>query len=121
MSLQTRMRTIVTEQGMKQKEFAASVKVTESYISNLLSGKRTGVSGPLAFLIEELYGYSAQWVQTGQGDKYTDFCKEKNLSPAQRKVISDIERMTDDEVKATLAFMKTLKSVKTTYLDKNPG
>jgi len=117
MKLKDRIKIIISEQGLRQKEFSAAIKVTESYVSNLLSGKRECISGPLASLIEEVYGYSSGWILTGRGGKYSDTAKNKTLSPAQRKVISDIERMTDDEVKATLAFIKTLKGVKSRYQD----
>ena len=37
MKLSDRIRLIISENGLKQKEFAQSIQVTESYISKLLN------------------------------------------------------------------------------------
>ena len=58
MKLSDRIRLIISENGLKQKEFAQSIQVTESYISKLLRDE-SGVSHSTATLIEERYGYSA--------------------------------------------------------------
>ena len=43
MKLSDRIRLIISENGLKQKEFAQSLQVTESYISKLLRDE-SGVS-----------------------------------------------------------------------------
>ena len=58
MKLSDRIRLIISENGLKQKEFAQSIQVTESYISKLLRDE-SGVSHSTATLIEERYSYSA--------------------------------------------------------------
>ncbi len=52
MKLSDRIRLIISENGLKQKEFAQSIQVTESYISKLLRDE-SGVSHSTAMLIEE--------------------------------------------------------------------
>ena len=50
-------------------QLAAGLGVTESYISKLLRDPGIRLSPSLAALVEERYGYRAQWLLTGQGPK----------------------------------------------------
>ena len=62
MELKDRIQFILDDLDMKQKDLAEAVKVSESYVSNLVNGNRPNISETLALLIEQTYGYSAQWV-----------------------------------------------------------
>ena len=64
-----RIRLILKENGLKQRQLAAGLGVTESYISKLLRDPGIRLSPSLAALVEERYGYRAQWLLTGQGPK----------------------------------------------------
>ena len=66
-TLAARFRMILEEQRLKQTELAEALGVSTNYISLLARGKKTQVSPTLAKLVEALYGYSAEWVMTGQG------------------------------------------------------
>ncbi len=44
MELKDRLHLIVQEQKLRQKDLAATIKVTESYVSNMLRGKRSNIS-----------------------------------------------------------------------------
>ena len=61
-TLAARFRMILEEQRLKQTELAEALGVSANYISLLARGKKTQVSP-----VEALYGYSAEWVMTGQG------------------------------------------------------
>ena len=117
MCVSIRIKTIIKEKGLKQKEFAKSITVTESYISKLIRNE-SGLSNSTAALIEEIHGYSAQWILTGKGNKYLSSSQDSSLSLVKRKVISEIEGLTDDEVMAVMAFMKTFKNVKIDFPEK---
>ena len=52
---------------MTQEFVAEALGVSANYISLLARGKKTQVSPTLAKLVEALYGYSSEWVMTGQG------------------------------------------------------
>lgn len=112
MELKDRIRIILEEQNLKQKNFATAIKVSESYVSNLLSGKRNTVSESLASLVEEKYGYSSNWILTGQGEKNIDSNKNYVLSPLKRKVLSDVEGLSEIDAQAVLAFMNSLSQIK---------
>lgn len=52
MELKDRLQLILDEQHLKQKDLANAIKVTESYVSNMLKGKRSNISESLAMLID---------------------------------------------------------------------
>lgn len=114
MNLSDRVRLIITENGLKQKEFAKSINVTESYISKLLRGE-SGLSNSTANLIEERYGYSVNWILNGIEPKTRQKSKAKDLSPIQRKVISEIEQMDEADLIAVKAFISSLDEYKKTF------
>ena len=112
MKLSDRIRLIISENGLKQKEFARSIQVTESYISKLLRDE-SGVSHSTATLIEERYGYSAGWILDGTEPRMSGKGRNASLTPVQRRVIADIEQMDDKELAAVKAFIDTFKSYRT--------
>ena len=114
MDLSDRIRCIISENGLKQKEFAKSINVTESYISKLLRGE-SGLSNSTANLIEERYGYSVNWILNGMEPKMNLKYRTKNLSPIQRKVISEIEQMDEAELIAVKAFINSLDEYKKAF------
>lgn len=113
MELKDRIRLILDEQHIKQKDLASTIKVTESYVSNILNGKRCNISEALALLIEQAYGYPAQWVLTGEGDCYA--VKAPNLSPAKKRLIAEIEKMSGPELDAIQVFIDSLDGYKRAF------
>lgn len=112
MELKDRIATIIKENQLKQKELAALVGVTESYVSTLLSGRNRNVSTTVANLIEEKLGYNAQWLLSGEEPKYKQLSKNLNLSDAHRQVILHLEKMPEREIKAVLVFINSLDGYK---------
>lgn len=112
MELKDRLRIVLDEQNIKQKDLAETIKVTESYVSNMLKGKRNNISESLALLLEQKYGYSANWILNGIEPKRS---KIKDLSPIQRKVISDIEQMDETDLAAVKAFISSLSEYKKSF------
>lgn len=115
MELKDRVELILNEQHMKQKDLAGALKVTESYVSNILKGKRRNISEPLALLIEQIYGYSAQWVLTGEGARFAKNGDLPGLSPTKRRVIAEIEKMSDAELDAVWVFIDSLDGYKRAF------
>ena len=109
MSLSDRMKMIISECGLKQKEFAKNINVTDSYISKVLRDE-SGMSNSTALLIERLYGYSKNWIITGQEPKMIAG-HGRDLSSLQKKIIMDVEQMNDDELRALFAFIESLKKI----------
>ena len=115
MELKDRLQIILNEQHLKQKDLAQTIKVTESYVSNMLNGKRTNISESLAMLIEQTYGYSAQWVLTGEGERCTTQSNNPELSPAKKRLIAEIENMSEPEIDAVKVFVDSLSKYKKAF------
>ena len=98
-----RIRLILQENRLKQKELAAEIGVTESYISVLLKKPDVSLSRSIAALIEEKYGYSAEWVLRGS--------KNRTLSELHQRALAQLEKMSDSQVKAVLAFINALDDI----------
>lgn len=111
MELKERISEIIKENRLKQKELAALMGVTESYVSTLLSGRNQNISVSVANLIEAKLGYRAQWLLSGEGPKYKQISKNPNLSDVHRRVISQLEGMSDEQIKAVLAFIHSLNDI----------
>lgn len=110
-----RLNLIIHENGLKQKQFAAEIGVTESYISKLLKNPEINLSQSLAALIEEKYGYSAEWVTTGEGPKLKQVSKDKTLSELHQRALAQLEKMNDEQIKAVLAFINSLEDIEKTF------
>ena len=55
--------------------------------------------------IEERYGYSAQWVLDGSGEKLST----NQLTAEKSELLKKIQKMSNCEVRAVLAFVNTLE------------
>lgn len=103
-----RIRQILKENKLKQKQLASVIGVTESYISKLLKDPNIRLSQSLAALIEEKYGYSAGWVLNGTEPKFKRVSRDSSLSELHQKALAQLEKMNDEQVKAVLAFINSL-------------
>lgn len=115
MELKDRIRLILDERHIKQKDLAGAIKVSESYISNMIKGKRRNISEALALLIEQSYGYSARWVRAGEGEPYVSRSDAPSLSPAKQRLIAEIEKMTEPELDAVKVFIDSLDGYKRAF------
>lgn len=111
MTLGERLCIILKERNIKQVDFAKSLGISANYINLLISGKRGPISDTLAKLIEETYGYSAQWIMTGDGEKTA----VPSLSAAKIEFLRKVQKMPDDEVTALIAFANSLEGVKKSF------
>ncbi|ULQ60278.1 helix-turn-helix domain-containing protein [Brucepastera parasyntrophica] len=113
MALSDRIRTIIQETGLSQKDFAQSLNVTGSYISKLLRNE-SGVSNTTAMLIEKLYGYSSEWIMDGKGACKRFPADSEKRTSLQKKIISNVEQMEPLELEFLYSFITSLK----TYIEK---
>ena len=118
MDLSERIRTILKENYLKQKELAKELGVTESYISAILNHRNTNISQALATLIEEKYGFYSQWVLNGTEPKLKVSGKNRTLSDIHQRAILQIERLAPEQIRAVLAFIKYLEDIERNQLNK---
>ena len=114
-----RIKLILQENNLKQKQLAAELGVTESYISKLLRDPDIRLSQSLAALIEEKYGYSADWVLNGEEPKLKQVSKNKGLSELHQKALTQLEKMNHEQVKAVLAFLNSLDDIEKSLLGRS--
>lgn len=107
-TLGQRLQTILQERNIKQIDFSKSLGVSANYINLLVNGKKNNISETLAKLIEETYGYSANWILNGTGEKIA----KNELTKEKAEILKKIQKMSDNEIKAVLAFVNTLDSIK---------
>ena len=108
MDLKKRIKYILSASHLKQKELAAILDVSKSYVSGLCTGRNTGISSSMAERIENRLGYSATWLLDGTGDIMATKSKAPGLSLTHQRAIAQIERLTEAQAKAVLAFIRTL-------------
>ena len=106
-----RIRLILQENGLKQKELAAEIGVSESYISILLKKPEVRLSRSVATLIEEKYGYHAEWVLRGEEPKRKRAGKNGALSEVHQKALARLEKLSEPQVRAVLAFINSLDEI----------
>lgn len=111
MNLSERIKLILQENNLKQKELASELGVSESYISMMLKKPDINLSNSLAALIEEKYGYNADWVLNGTEPKLKQISKNRTLSEIHQKALAQLEKMNDQQVKAVIAFINCLDEV----------
>ena len=110
-----RIKLILQENKLKQKQFAHEIGVSESYISMLIKRPDLNLSQSLATLIEEKYGYNAEWVLYGTEPKLKQVSKNKTLSEHHQKALAQLEKMNDEQVKAVLAFINSLEEIENSF------
>lgn len=107
-TLAQRIDLILSEQNITKVDFAHSLGVSANYISLLASGKKTVISKTLAMLIEQLYGYSSEWLLNGcDTEKYNNLLRKRN----EAKIA--LSSLNESELIAVKAFIKTLQEIDT--------
>jgi transcriptional regulator with XRE-family HTH domain len=100
------LRTILGELNMSQIDFAKSVGTSFGYFNMVFNSRRTSISRQLALLIEEKYGYSADWLLHGEGDKKVHHYKDKKMF---RDIKTEISRLSSEELDCVFKFILSLE------------
>ena len=111
-----RIRLILQENKLKQKQLACELGITESYVSKLLREPNIRLSQSLGALIEEKYGYRTDWVLNGEEPKRKQISRNKGLSELHQKALVRLEKLNDEQVKAVLAFINSLDEIEKALL-----
>lgn len=112
-----RIKLILQENKLKQKQLATEIGVSESYISILLKNPTINLSQSLATLIEEKYGYNAEWILHETEPKIKQISKNRSLSELHQKALAQLEKMNNEQVKAVLAFINSLDEIEKVFKD----
>jgi len=109
-SLGERIQIVIKSKKLKQAEFAKSLGVSANYINLIVNGKKNTISEILAKLIEEKYGYAAEWVLYGGIDSNVPQ-ESPQLARIKSETIKRIKALDDHEAIAVLAFLNSLDTV----------
>lgn len=98
-----RLRTLLKELNISQRQFALKINLDPGYFSRIMQGK---VNPPdrILLLIENVFNVNKSWLEKGEGEIFSN----QGISLAKKQVLDSIDTLTDEQVKAVLAFIKTL-------------
>ncbi|MFQ8599959.1 MAG: helix-turn-helix domain-containing protein [Oscillospiraceae bacterium] len=102
--LNTRLRELISDLGLSQRQFAKRINIDPGYLSRILQGKVTPPDRIL-LLIENMFNVSKQWLEEGKGEMYSN----SSMSMAKRHVLEMVDTLNDEQVDAVSAFLEFLK------------
>ena len=112
-----RIRLILQETGLKQRQLATELGVTEGYISVLLKKPEVRLSRSVAILIEEKYGYNTEWILSGAEPKLQYASRNRAAPEIYRTALVQLKKLSEEQVKAVLAFIHYLNDIEQSPLD----
>ena len=65
-----RLKQIISELGISQKEFAISIGLTPSSLNDILMGRTKGISKTLIMTMSFVHKINPTWLMTGRGDMF---------------------------------------------------
>lgn len=101
-TLAIRLRRMLAETKTRQRDFAKECGISENYVSLLVNGRKTTISETLARLIEKNYGYSANWLITGDGLPFDE------LTSLRSQITRQLDTMNRKELENVKDFVETL-------------
>jgi transcriptional regulator with XRE-family HTH domain len=99
--LSDRILAIINELDLNQSEFARIIGVSFTYVNLIINNKRHKISCLMAHLIQEKYGYSADWILTGKGNM-------RDMS-IYNYIIDTVSRLPMNEIKLVLDYIFRLE------------
>ncbi len=83
-----RISQIIKTLNIKQVDFAEAIKVNQSYISQLVVGKRVPSDRTISYICNE-FDINEEWLRTGEGSMFIERTKDEELSYLIGKLLSD--------------------------------
>ena len=89
-NISDRISQIIKTLNIKQVDFAEAIKVNQSYISQLVVGKRIPSDRTISYICNE-FDVNEEWLRTGEGSMFIERTKDEELSYLIGKLLSDEE------------------------------
>lgn len=102
MEICDRLKLIMEENGLKQKDLANAAKIKSSSMSLLISGK-TNPSAQTVQMIADAYGYSAEWIMTGEGEPRAQKTRKQQIMDLTAQMLQAEEESFISRVGAALS------------------
>ena len=101
-----RLKILLKELNMSQRQFAIMIDINEGYFSRVIQGK-SQPSSKLLSIIEKTFKVNIQWLEHGEGEIFTS-----NESLNKKKIIAILDTLNEDQLIAVSSFIKYLTEKK---------
>ena len=85
-----RISQLIEKLDLKKVEFAEIIKIDQSLISKIISGKRMPSNRTISDICRE-FDVNEEWLRTGEGSMFIERTKDEELSYLIGKLLSDEE------------------------------
>ena len=92
-----RIGKIIESEGIKKVRFAEKLKIDQSYVTQLVNGKRKPSDRTIADICRE-FNVSEVWLRTGEGQMHIDLPEDAAFD----LIMTEIQESQDDTIKAIL-------------------
>ena len=99
-----RLKILLKRLGLSQRQFALRINLDPGYLSRILQGKVIP-STRILLLISSVFQVNRRWLETGEGEIFST----SDVSALKQQLLSTIDTLDDEQVKATLSFIKYLR------------
>lgn len=103
MEIHENLQKLLQELNISQRQFALALHLDPGYFSRIIQGKTLFIPR-LQLLIENTYNVNGEWLRTGEGEMF----KSQNRSAIKEKVLSEVEKLSDDQLALPDAFIQYL-------------
>jgi transcriptional regulator with XRE-family HTH domain len=84
--LNERLNALISNLGLKDKDFAQKIGFSQPYISMILTGKKTTPSPRFFDSLSRVFYVNTEWLRTGEGEMFA--APDLNLSPADASLLA---------------------------------
>lgn len=108
-----RLKMLIDDLGLTQKKFGEAIGMSPQNIGAYISGRRK-LSEGLAARISVTYGASAEWLLTGQGEKFASSSDSELKAQTYKKMADEIEchfTEAQSQIDQGMRKLKELKSL----------
>ena len=92
-----RIGKIIESEGIKKVRFAEKLKIDQSYVTQLVNGKRKPSDRTIADICRE-FNVSEVWLRNGEGQMHIDLPEDAEFD----LIMTEIQESQDDTIKAIL-------------------
>ncbi len=98
-----RLKILLKELDLSQRQFAKKINLDAGYFSRIVQGKATPPDRIL-LLIENVFHVNKNWLEKGEGEIFS----AQGVSSAKKQLLEKLDLLTDEQIKAVLAFVRYL-------------
>ena len=96
-TISNRIGKIIESEGIKKVRFAEKLKIDQSYVTQLVNGKRNPSDRTIADICRE-FNVSEVWLRTGEGQMRINLPEDAEFD----LIMTEIQESQDDTIKAIL-------------------